>query len=154
MTDTLIVTDSTVLIGLERIGHLDVLPATFSNVAAPPAVIAEFGICPDWLRLVPLRDPSRAEALVLHKLDLGEREAIALAQEHAGSLLLIDERRGRRYAIAVGLQVVGTAGLLVRAKRTGTIDAVRPVLDALRTSGFRLGDAVYAQALAAADEAD
>lgn len=153
MTDTLIVTDSTVLIGLDRIGRIDVLPATFSNIAAPPAVVAEFGTQPDWLRLIPLRDPSRAEALVLYKLDPGEREAIVLAQEHAGSLLLIDERRGRRYAIAAGLQVVGTAGLLVRAKRSGAVDAVRPVLDALRAYGFHLGDAVYEQTLSAAGEA-
>ena len=154
MTDTLIVTDSTVLIGLERIGRLDVLPATFSNVAAPPAVVAEFGSCPDWLRPVPLRDSSRADALVLHKLDLGEREAIALAQENTGSLLLIDERRGRRYAIAAGLRVVGTAGLLVRAKRIGAVASVRPILDALRASGFYLGEAVYTQTLVAANEAE
>ncbi len=94
MTGLRIVTDSTVLIGLDRIGRLDLLPATFPGVVAPPAVVAEVGAAPDWLRVVAPVDPSLADALVLYGLDRGEREAIA--QEHADSLLLIDERRGRR----------------------------------------------------------
>ena len=153
MSGFLIVTDSSVLIGLDRIGRIDILPATFPDVVAPPAVVAEYGAAPEWLRVLPVSDPAVADALVLQRLDAGEREAIALAQEYPGSLLLIDERRGRRYALAAGLQVVGTAGVLVQAKRSRAVTAVRPLLDALRRHDFRLSDAVYRQVLAAAGEA-
>lgn len=47
---TLVVTDTSPLIALERIGRLDLLPSLFS-VCAPPAVVAEFGQRPDWLLL-------------------------------------------------------------------------------------------------------
>ena len=154
MTGPLVITDTTVLIGLDRIGRLDVLPALYPDIVAPPAVVAEFGSLPDGWRIVPVADPARAAALALYKLDPGECEAIALAQEHAGSLLLIDERRGRRYAIAAGLRVVGAAGVLIQAKQSGVVENVRPLLDALRANGFHLSDTVYRQALALAGESD
>lgn len=86
-----------------------------------------------------------------HLLD--EAEAIALAREHPGATLLMDERRGRRYAEALGIPIVGTAGLLVRAKQRGLIAEVRPLLDDLRAVGFWLSDPLYALVLALAGEA-
>lgn len=46
-----VVCDSSCLIALERIGHLDLLPALFHPVQAPPAVRQEFGAAPEWLRI-------------------------------------------------------------------------------------------------------
>ncbi len=152
MTGPLVVTDSSVLIGLDRIGGLGVLPTTYRDLASPPAVAAEFGAVPEWLRVVAPADASLAAALSLHKLDADECEAIALARENAGSLLLIDERRGRRYALAVGLRITGTVGVLVQAKQAGHIEAICPLLDALRARDFRLSAPVYRQALAAVGE--
>ena len=43
------VTNSTCLIGLERIGRLDILPQVFSTVTIPLAVQAEVGLSADWL---------------------------------------------------------------------------------------------------------
>ena len=43
------VVDSTCLIALERIERLDLVPRLFSQVFAPPAVVAKFGETPDWL---------------------------------------------------------------------------------------------------------
>jgi hypothetical protein len=43
------VVDSACLIGLERIGRLDLLPALLDPVFAPPAVNQEFGAAPKWL---------------------------------------------------------------------------------------------------------
>ena len=39
-----VVTDSACLIGLERIGQLDLLPSLFEPIIIPPEVDKEFGI--------------------------------------------------------------------------------------------------------------
>lgn len=149
----LVITDASILIGLEQIGHLHLLPGLFDEVVAPPAVVAEFGHRPDWLREVSVADRTLVTAHRAHLLDEGEAEAIALAREHPGATLLMDERRGRRYAEALGIPIVGTAGLLVRAKQRGLIAEVRPLLDDLRAVGFWLSDPLYALVLALAGEA-
>ncbi|MGH7960785.1 MAG: hypothetical protein ACRERD_03025, partial [Candidatus Binatia bacterium] len=58
---------------------------------------------------------------MLSLLDRGEAEAIALAEEITADELLLDERAARSIAAARGLKIIGTAGLLVRAKQQGTV---------------------------------
>lgn len=57
----LAVADSACLIGLERIGKLDLISAQFTTVLAPPAVIAELGVPLSWLRLEALRRAGESE---------------------------------------------------------------------------------------------
>ena len=74
-------------------------------------------------------------------LDPGEAEAIALAETYPDARLLIDEKKGRRVARALGLRQTGTAGVLLVAKKAGLIGAVAPVLDAMISDhAFRLGE--------------
>ena len=75
-----IVSDSTCLIGLERIRQLDLLPGLFDDVFVPPAVAAEFGIPLAWLKVRTPQDAAHVAALKL-LVDEGEAEAIALAKE-------------------------------------------------------------------------
>ena len=63
------------------------------------------------------------------RLDPGEAEAIALALEIRPDALLIDETRGRVVERRLGLPLIGVLALLVRAKRTSMITAVRPLMD-------------------------
>ena len=44
-----VVTDSTCLVGLERIGRLDLLPVLFEPILSPPEVHREFGTSLSWL---------------------------------------------------------------------------------------------------------
>ena len=149
---TLVVTDTSCLIALDRVGRLDLLPTLFS-VLAPPAVVAEFGRRPDWLAVRPAPDADRVAELLL-EVDLGEAEAIALALTVPDVELLIDEARGRRVAQRLGLQTTGTAGVLLEAKRQGQISAVAPLLDALvRDHGFHLSDRLHEQVLREGGEA-
>ena len=131
----LVITDASVLIGLARAGHLRLLPDLFGEVVAPTAVADEFGERLAWLRVVSVEEPEALGELRALKLDPGETEAIALALAHPDATLLIDERRGRRYAAFRGLRIVGTFGLVVLAKRSGLVPAVRPVFDALMDEG-------------------
>jgi predicted nucleic acid-binding protein len=52
-------------------------------------------------------------------LDEGEASVLALAEELDASLVIVDERKGRRYAKRLGLAVTGTMGILLLAKEQG-----------------------------------
>ncbi len=74
------VTNSTCLIGLERIERLDILPQVFSTITIPTAVSAEVGLSADWLTVRPVQNLALVATLKT-QVDEGEAEAIALAME-------------------------------------------------------------------------
>ncbi len=83
----------------------------------------------------------------------GEREAIALAIELEATQIILDDLPARRVAEASGLNVIGTLGLLLGAKRQGLIDRVRPELDGLLKTSFFLSPELYTELLRSAGEA-
>ncbi|MGH9942106.1 MAG: DUF3368 domain-containing protein [Pyrinomonadaceae bacterium] len=139
------IVDSTCLIGLERINLLDVLPALFDPVLIPPAVAREFGTSISWLRIKAPTNHALLSALKL-LLDEGEAEAIALASEY-GYKLVLDDRQARAVAQNLGLPLIGTVGVLVKAKREGIIPALKSVLDEMEANGFYLRSALKEEAL-------
>ena len=80
-------------------------------------------------------------------LDAGELSAIVLAGAR-GATVLLDERRGRAAATALGLPVLGTLGLLVRARDAGLVARIRPLTTALMASGYFLAPALVDRLLA------
>jgi predicted nucleic acid-binding protein len=156
----IVVADSTPLIALARIERLSLLRELFGEVLIPPAVmreVVEEGQRPgalevstaSWIRVHPIKASSR---MFTRALDLGEMEAIVLALELSGSILLIDEIPGRREATTCGLKVIGTVGVLIRAKSKGLITILRPELDKLLAHGFHISDEIRQIALNAAGE--
>ncbi len=144
------VIDSACLIGLERIGRLDLLPALFDPIFVPPAVNQEFGVLPAWMTVERPADVGMVAALRL-LVDPGESEAIVLAYEK-GLRIILDDRKAREVAQRLGVPVTGTVGLLLKAKQEGVISAVRPLIDALDANQFRIGDALRIEALRLAGE--
>jgi predicted nucleic acid-binding protein len=121
-----VVVDSTCLIGLEQIGHLDLLPHLFEPICAPPEVQRESGFSYEWLRIETPSNPNLISALKL-MVDDGEAEAIALAVERNWKIVL-DDRKARDLAQRLGLKIIGTVGILVRAKRSGLLPWINPLL--------------------------
>ena len=155
----IVVSDTSPLLNLIRIGHLGILPALYHEVTIPPAVHDELVATlegwppPDatasasWLRVIEPVDRRRVAELAAD-LDAGESEAIVIAQELGSDLLLMDERKGRQIASSLGLNTVGLLGILVEAKRTGHIQQVKPLLDALvNEANFWVGIRLYRRML-------
>lgn len=159
----IVVSDTSPLIALSRIGQLDLLRALYGEVYIP-ATVAEEAFAQAHAPGAPeiaarkwivVRVPTHTDLLpaLAGELDAGEAAAIALAVEIDTKLLLMDERRGRRAASRLGLSVVGVLGILLEAKQQGMIPRLRPLLDALRTSeSFYMTDALYEHVLQEAGE--
>ncbi|MBW4611238.1 MAG: DUF3368 domain-containing protein [Hassallia sp. WJT32-NPBG1] len=145
------VTNSTCLIGLERIGRLDILPQVFSNVMIPLAVQAEVGLSADWLKVRAVQNIA-VVATLKTQVDDGEAEAIALAMELGDVLIILDDRNARRIAQQLNLKVIGTVGMLLRAKQKGVIAEIKPLLTALSQADFRISASLVGNALRLAGE--
>lgn len=140
-----IVADSTCLIGLERIGRLNVLPELFEPVFIPNEVANEFGVSFSWLKIETPSNFALVNALKL-SVDDGEAEAIALALEKNCKVIL-DDKQARFVAKKLGLEIVGTIGMFVAAKQNNLIDSLKTVLDDLENNGFRMSENLKAAAL-------
>ena len=145
-----VVSDSTCLIGLERIGELNILPQLFDPIMIPPEVEREFGNNFSWLQPENLTSDVLVAALRL-TVDAGEAEAIALASEKS-CLLISDDKQARSVAKRLGVTVIGTVGVLVRAKQNGVIMALKPILDDLELNNFFISRALREEALKLAGE--
>ncbi|NJL60355.1 MAG: DUF3368 domain-containing protein [Desulfobacteraceae bacterium] len=146
MYEQVIVADSSPLIGLAKIHLLGILPKLSSHILIPPAVWEEVTIkgddSPDtlairqatWLMVqIPIAKTVEPFKILV---DFGEAEAMALAIQSEGSLLLLDDSRARRIAKRLKIRVIGTVGLLRRAKQRGLIEQLRPRLEGLQNNGI------------------
>ena len=142
--------DSTCLIGLERVSQMDLIPQLFEPVLIAPAIAREFGRPIPWTTPVMAPDPHEVAALAMI-VDTGEAEAIAVAVENS-CLLITDDRQARNGARSLGLQVIGTLGILIRAKQQGLIGSIKPIIDSLESTGFHISQALIQEALQIAGE--
>jgi predicted nucleic acid-binding protein len=126
----IVVSDNSPLQYLILVECIDALPALYGQVLttpqvieelrhpeAPDAVLAWAKTSPAWLKI---ESPLRVD--FLDTIDVGEASAISLARERHADLVLIDERAGSDTARRVGIQVVGTLGVLIEAGLERLID--------------------------------
>jgi predicted nucleic acid-binding protein len=63
------------------------------------------------------------------------------------TLAILDDKPARELANALGIPVVGTLGVLAKARRTGHVASLRPLLDALLQHNFFMSAELYEQTL-------
>ena len=156
------VVDTSPLIFLAKLDRLDLLRKSAESFV-PAAVVEEIRAYPDdasrkiehalssWLREEKVGE-RRIVDVLLADLDFGEAEVIALAHESAADRIVMDDLDGRRFARRLGLEPVGTLGLLLAAKLRGELDSLRGEIERLEQAGFRVSSSLVKAVLRAAGE--
>ncbi len=160
----IVISDSTILIGLVKIGKLDLLKEIFSKVYIPEEVFKEVvergkgkpgsKVIKEaaWIESKPVKDKIQV-AFLLGSLEKGEAEVLVLARELEADLILLDEEKARKSAVIAGFEIMGLLGLFILAKNLGLIHEVRPLVDELMIKKFRISDKIIEKTLKKAGEA-
>ncbi len=146
------IANTSCLIALDACGRLGVLEQVYGQLLIPVAVAHEWGKArPPWIVVHAVQNQALVHILQL-ALGPGEAEAIALAQELSAARIVLDDKKARRIANALGLPVTGTIAVLLRAKEKRVIPSVGDAIQDLIRAGFRLSSALIAQAFSLAGE--
>ncbi len=157
------ISNTSPLLYLHLVRQLDLFPQLYGTVFVPPAVEAELQAGAErgvdvpqikvlhWLQVMPLASVTSIPMVM--DLGRGEAEVIALGLENPNSRLILDDTLGRRIARFQGLQFTGTVGVVVKAKQTGLVSAVSPIISALQEAGLWLSESLVAEVLRQAGEA-
>lgn len=113
--------------------------------------VLESQLAAGWLLIREVENRNAVEMLRIF-LGGGAAEAIVLAGESGGSVLLADDLKARKTAQRTGLRTVGVGGFLLAAKKAGWLGEIGPSLRILQAQGFRLGAALVAALLEEAGE--
>lgn len=151
----IVVSDTTPIIALIKIGLLDILHSLYGQVLIPQEVFDELTTSPKYLDEAKIirqcqyictcqvQDKTAIDIIRrLTSLDIGESAAIVLFTEQNADLLLVDELSGRKAAQRMGIRITGTVGILLAAFDGGLMssDSVHDAIVKLRLSGIRLSD--------------
>jgi len=154
----ILIADSSALIALAVIDKLEILDRLFGNVYIPRAVYNEI-IKEHKESSIKLQSYAQDRVLDISSninfnvsLGLGESEAIILYKEQNADYLLCDDKKAKKFAKSFGINVVGSLGVLLRAKEEGYIKQLTPSIDRLRDSTIYIDEKTYHLVLKLADE--
>ncbi|MBT9171463.1 MAG: hypothetical protein DDT18_01839 [Actinobacteria bacterium] len=82
----------------------------------------------------------------------GEASVLTLALELPDVLVILDDLLARRIAELQGLRITGTAGVLLKAKQQGYVEAIAPIIQQLVNLGFRISNRLQQDILRLAGE--
>ena len=156
----IVISDTTPIISLIKINQLELLNHMFGDVQVPDAVYeelisnsrfqseAEQILRAEYITKVVVED-KKSVALLRRAtgLDAGESEAIILSDEIKADLLLMDELKGRQVAKQMGLNIMGTIGILMTAfeEKLLSADEIEQCAEVLRSNGRHISDRLYEQ---------
>jgi predicted nucleic acid-binding protein len=162
MPERIVIANTSPLLYLHSVRQVELFRALYGTIVVPDAVRAELqtGLkagfsAPDveqfsWIQVKAVQSRVLIPAIV--DLGPGEAEVIALGLEHTKSVLVLDDLLARKVAALNHLTYTGTLGILLKAKQAGYLDALRPIVMALRGAGLWLDDDLVTTVLAQAGE--
>jgi len=157
----IIISDSSPLIALAILDKLILLEQLFTEIYVPLAVFEEVtetdkpftrelsGFLNGKIKNLTVRT---AADILLCDIGRGEADSIALAIELKSDLLLVDDLKARRFAKINGLEIIGTLGILLLAKKRKLLDQIKPLLNHLIENNIRISEKLIAMTLKAAGE--
>lgn len=150
-----LVLNASPLIFLAKVGLIEVLPLMVDKLIVPKGVIAEIEKYKDdasmWVSKNKKTYSKKVEAIppliTAWDLGLGESEVIAFAFQNKDHTVAIDDKAARNCAMSMNINVIGTIGLIVMAKRKQHIDHIEPYLNNLIGSGYRISQDLFDYAM-------
>ncbi len=151
MSDVWVVNASPI-IALARVGRLHLLSDLCEELLVPEAVVTE-------ILAGPASDPrgrrwrsgwdasSRLNELHAIWLGAGETAVLAVAAEKQRAAAVLDDAAARVCAKSLGIEVIGTLGVVLRAKKNAHISSATEVLESLQAAGLWLADDVVRAAI-------
>ena len=154
-----VIANTTPIIALADIGHLELLHDLYGEITIPTAVFDEIISEParsivnesDWI-IVDSVIHQEQKRFYRSRLHDGEVEVMILSQEQNADLAIIDDNAAKKTAKFLGLKVTGTMGVLLKAKQEGLIKEVKPLLDDLIDNGLYVSQSITDMVLEAAGE--
>lgn len=138
----IIVPDTSCLIFLEKIGEIQILKELYSRVVTTNEITNEYIYSlPKWIKISDAREKQYQKVLE-QIVDKGEASIMVLALETAESVVAIDDLKARKLAKSLDLQVTGTLGIIVKAKKAGLIKSTKECITKLREVDFRISEKI------------
>ncbi|MBU2555515.1 MAG: DUF3368 domain-containing protein [Bacteroidetes bacterium] len=142
-----VISDTSILIIFQKIDELNLLKKVYGELITTPEIVQEFGESfPDWIKIHPVKD-KKYQNFLETQVDIGEASAIALATEHEDVLLLLDDLKARKLALKLKLKVTGSLGIIHRAKQLSYIHKVKPLIEKLIATDFRVAENIIEELL-------
>lgn len=145
----IIVADATPIITFLKIDRLDLLQKMYGTIKIPKAVFAELTSNEEYqvesekikkyqfFDVIEVNDFSKTDLLMRATgLDLGESEALILADEIKADVLIMDEAHGRLVAKQMGFSITGSIGVLIAAYNANLItsDEIKKYVEIFKTN--------------------
>jgi predicted nucleic acid-binding protein len=147
-----VIADTSCFIILSNIDELELLRKVYGNIITTPEIALEYGSeLPGWVSLKS-SDDHQQQLLLEKKVDKGEASAIALALEIPECLVILDDLQARSLAEDLNISITETFGVIVQAKLMGIIPSIKPLLNKIRKTNFRIAPTVELIALKQAGE--
>jgi predicted nucleic acid-binding protein len=142
-----VISDTSTLILFHKINEFILLQKVYGELITTPEIAREFGEdLPDWIKIQSASDKKYQDFLYT-QVDYGEASAIALASEFEDVLLLLDDLKARKLAARLNFRITGTLGVIHRAKQMKIIDKVKPLIDKLMLTDFRVAENIINEIL-------
>jgi predicted nucleic acid-binding protein len=143
----IVISDTSTLILFHKIEEFNLLQKVYAELITTPEIAEEFGEkLPDWIKIQTVSD-KKYQNFLETQVDCGEASAFALATEYDDVLLLLDDLKARRLATQLKFKFTGTLGIIHKAKQMSIIDKVKPLIDKLLLTDFRIAGNIIEEIL-------
>jgi len=140
----LIIADTSCLILLTKIEELDILKKVFDKIYITDKIAEEFKYdLPSWIEIVKIKFEDYKT--IAEIIDEGEASAIAMSLKNPNSLIILDDIRARKYALSLGINIIGTLGVIVKAQKENKINSALSLIEKIQKTDFRVSDKLFEQ---------
>lgn len=151
------VVNASPLIVLGKIGRLDLLEMLAASIAVPRSVIGEIAAGADgdpgsvetlaWAGARAVADVPLAPSVAHWDLGTGESQVLSCCLAANDCVAVLDDGEARACAQSLGIQLIGTLGIILRARKLELVPAARPLVDRVLAVGSRLSQGLVEAAL-------